>query len=553
MGYNKGSNALRLLMLLIGTVVVGALLSTLYLYLMPTVIGIDIRLGAVLAVGFGTVAGIMAGLMVGFFKVVSFKKAMAVVILGCLLFSYYKWALYVANDAEESLVIGNASEYLAQFTNIMNPNPALDEDEMMEVLVRMTTLSAYEFESGERWWDDYVKNLTDEEIQMLRDYSYYELYYSDYFGEIPAAAHTDEKLMKEFLEDILRQIKNESHYAYVLHLIENRWDFPSAIWYMINPVKLFDVVMQINEEGRWFIYNEGDDINNIDNVRGQRLALIWLGEFLLICVPMISVTIKRVRHNDITGFVHLSEEDKDRMRAREAYSAMYKEDKPGGMGSAGGKAPTPSQQLSAFSMGPTGTEQPAQPEQPQDSRAWGSEPDYSQEQVQTSDYADYSQEQVQTSDYADYSQEQVQTSDYADYSQEQVQTSDYADYSQEQVQTSDYADYSQEQVQTSDYYNQQQTDPYYGQQQQTQDPYYGQYGQQQQQPDPYYGQYGQQQQQPDPYYGQYGQQQPQQPDPYYGQYGQQPQQPDPYYGQYGQQPQQPDPYYGQQNPEEWNQ
>ena len=299
----KTTNILGLILLFAGTVTTGSILSVVYLTFNPVVLGWSIYLCALLAILFGVVAGTAAGFMVNIFQVTNFKQAMAVVILGCVVFSYFKWALYLQNDAKFNLENGAVYDFSVEFTD--ENGKQLDKNGIIEVINIMQNGAACdigEFIYGKEWLGFMLEEfLTSEALDDFRTVSYFDFFgYSDYFGVIPEIA--------------AQNIINYSNYTYMLYYIENDYRLPGMFYFMANPGEMLKVVEQINREGRWFIYNRFD--NNVpdtpetqNTVTGPILLIVWIGEFLLICVPAIKVTYKKVKENDITGFTHINLND----------------------------------------------------------------------------------------------------------------------------------------------------------------------------------------------------------------------------------------------------
>ncbi|MCL2634373.1 MAG: hypothetical protein FWD34_07680 [Oscillospiraceae bacterium] len=97
-------NILSLIMLFAGTVIIGSALSALYLMLAPIFKDWNINLGILLAVLFGAVMAVAMWIMVKLLKDYHPKLTFAFTSLGCLVFTYFKWGLYVSADAEVSLI-----------------------------------------------------------------------------------------------------------------------------------------------------------------------------------------------------------------------------------------------------------------------------------------------------------------------------------------------------------------------------------------------------------------------------------------------------------------
>jgi hypothetical protein len=459
-------NVKGLVLLFIGTVVTGALLSVMYLRLMPTVVEYSLYFGILLAVGFGAVAGTIAGLMVGFFKVTGYKQAMVAVILACIAFSYFKWALFLANDSEKAwFVYGTAVEYSDEF--VSNTGVPLTEEQMLAVLEKMQKTSAFDY--LDRDLQKFYEEAFDaDELALMKATSYYTFFnYEEVFG-------TD-------INDALTGILNHSHYTYVLNFIENSHRYPDAVFYMLRPMEMFKLIGQINEEGRW----------NYDGrqIEGLFYMLAWIAEFLLICVPAIAVAGKKVRENEVTGFVQVQQKynELNRRPGDTAPSTMQNNMSGiGGMGSVGGGGAMP-----AF--------HPALMPQPQVEEYEEEEPEEEYYEEEPQYEQTYAQQQAQAYDDQQRALE-LQQQQQAAYEQQQQQRQQQLAYEQQQQQLA----YEQQQQQQQLAYEQQQQQAAYAQQQQQQ----AAYAQQQQQQAAYAQQqaaYAQQQSayaqpEPPPYY-----------------------------------------------------
>jgi len=241
----KRVNVTGLLLLFAGTFVGGCIVSAVYLLLLPLLLKLDTRFGFILPVLFGVGAGAFSGVMIKFFKIENAVQAGAVVLLGCLGFSYFKWALYLANDYRD-------------FTKTEDYE---------------TALAVYAY-IDENYADPLHKPYTYEAIKGI--WAKDEL--AEYFGETADEA-------AEYISSLLY---DDSWFGYYCDLRDLEGKDPSAVYYMSHPKVMMQRIRQINIEGRW-TYED-------NQVNGVFYAVLWIGEFLLICVPAVAVAVVKAKN-----------------------------------------------------------------------------------------------------------------------------------------------------------------------------------------------------------------------------------------------------------------
>ncbi|MCL2036944.1 MAG: hypothetical protein FWG83_06125 [Oscillospiraceae bacterium] len=327
----KKTNVGGLILLLVGTIVTGALLSQLYQFVQPIVTEWDVRFAIFAALLFGLFAGAISGLMVGFFKVTNFKAAMAMVVIGCIGFSYFKWAMFLSKDAEKMLF---SEEYGAYFYCLVTTSDFCDENgkllpqrELREIIDTMQNTTELEYAQNSDFWHSIEPNWN----EFSRTQTYYAQWYSELFGYSASGAVSR---IEEAFEEM-------SIFIYYRIMHETDGDVPSATYFMTNPGDMFKVIGAINEEGRWIYDN--------DQISGVFYAFIWIVEFLLICVPAIAVTYNKVKQNDVTGFTEVTPEESGRIYESVSnvpvYGSLYDERTNQGMEAVGTKTlpPLPAQ------------------------------------------------------------------------------------------------------------------------------------------------------------------------------------------------------------------
>jgi hypothetical protein len=268
MNPDKKVNFPALLFLFLGTAVTGSALSFLYLWInrVSTIIYVCI----LAAIALGLAMGFVSSLVIRFFKIRNLVPAMIVVIIACLGFSYFKWALYAASDARATFNSYYDFDYMMYlFWNI--EYDFTDEDgkpveDFTPLINAMKETSAYTYFGGDEWAREF--DVDEEEAEFMRSISYYEyMAYDDILSTSTAEA-----------ADILNEFFHGSDYIYYLHFMEHG-EPPTVVYFFTNPAALTDTIISINTEGRWS-YGE-------THVNGVLLWLIWFAEFIFICFPAI--------------------------------------------------------------------------------------------------------------------------------------------------------------------------------------------------------------------------------------------------------------------------
>ncbi|MDR2560050.1 MAG: hypothetical protein LBC86_11005 [Oscillospiraceae bacterium] len=275
MSSEKKASPVAYVLLFLGTAVTGAVLSFIYLWINGLkILPID-WLYVLLAVAVGAVMGFVSTKIVKLFKIKSLVPAVAVVVLGCLAFTYFKWALYVATDARNELGGLNEEEkyiYTIWFEILSNEftnEEGIIYSNLEEIIEDMQNFSAYDYgilDNDFIWWlwGEDPAAFNSREIRYLQGISYYEMMEFDVdFGTSPRIAANE-----------IREIIGSSGFVYIRHYSEHN-ETPTVIHYATRPAELIDAIIRINGEGRW----TWDD----NQVTGVLLWLVWFAEFLIIC------------------------------------------------------------------------------------------------------------------------------------------------------------------------------------------------------------------------------------------------------------------------------
>jgi hypothetical protein len=286
---SKLRSVFGLIFLFIVMVLTGSALSFAYLWLNGVIKGINelpFHICALSAVLFGLLMFFIPKVVISLFKIKIMSLSLVVVIIGCLGFTYFKWALYVAADFDDFHGSRSGIHYTGWYSELFNEDftdengEPYTEEQLRLIIDEMRETSVYDYykEIGET---DRLNALSIDETRDLASISYYE--YRGYIQSLEGLS-TPSATVTAAVRAVLDEY-NSSRYSYYCDLTQS--GEISGTFYMENPVRLFDVVKRINAEGRW----EYDDIT----VSGGLLWIVWFLEFLLICSPAIFGTIGAVR------------------------------------------------------------------------------------------------------------------------------------------------------------------------------------------------------------------------------------------------------------------
>jgi hypothetical protein len=274
MSTDKKVSPVAYIFLFLGTAITGSALSFIYLWINGLkILPID-WLYVLMAVAVGAAMGFVSTQVIKLFKIKSVIPAVAMVVLGCLVFTYFKWALYVAQDADKSFSYVDEEGLYSSvlFYRIIN-NEFTDANnvpyDLEATISDMQQFTAYEYgilENTYYWglWGINPAVFDRRDIRHFQGISYYEaLLLNEEFGNAPRTAAM-----------ALQQYFDSTEYAYVGYFYEHE-SYPTAVYYMQSPAVLIDTIIRINGEGRWTL----DD----RQVTGIMLWLVWLAEFIIIC------------------------------------------------------------------------------------------------------------------------------------------------------------------------------------------------------------------------------------------------------------------------------
>jgi hypothetical protein len=283
-----------LLLLFLGTTFTGAILSFAYLWLNE--ISPFIYLCIIAAVALGSAVGFVSALIIKLFKINNTSApalpALCAVILGCLVFSYFKWALYVARDSSNEISYNYINWYMICYADdfLDAEGNLYSVSELNKIITDMRNMTAYEYIKAygqEELWA--LGTWENEELQVLSEYTFYDYMEHNLYLSNGSVSDAVNAVIDEY---------NYSWFTYYSYLSEHG-TFPTAVYYMSNPGALIDTIVKINSEGRWSIENNptglSDRENNNINIHGIALWIIWIAEFFIICIFAVITAFKGIK------------------------------------------------------------------------------------------------------------------------------------------------------------------------------------------------------------------------------------------------------------------
>lgn len=297
----KGLMPLGILAIALAVGVAGSLLS--FVYLKINEISPSAYLCIALALLFGCAMGYIAYVLIKAMKIHSKSSALIGVIIGCLIFTIFKWALYAKWDTEKYYW-----EYYAQ------------DDDDYSVSAFAYTEFMYDFcdEDGELLSDKQLKKAV-KDLQKTSTYDYYEDYYEGGVNQyiVDYYSYYKETLSKE---DLKNTSAFDNFYKYFvipgkeIECIKNAYDMDneeyfgeylpsehSVMSYIAHPSDFWNKIKDVNEVGRWTINNYSSSYYSAtgakqnDNYKGVILWIVWIGEIFFICLPAIIITCNRAK------------------------------------------------------------------------------------------------------------------------------------------------------------------------------------------------------------------------------------------------------------------
>lgn len=260
-------------LMLLATAVCGCLLFWLYLAFEGWCTIVYLNIFA--AIGVSVVLGLLGGQIVKIFKIRNTAVALICTIVGFLLATYFKWALYDYNDLKkysyDLMKDSTAYEYYGELNNLFDETT----DDFSDYYNIYHQTMAYDIFSYDISTED---GFSDSDIEKMKKQSVWEFFeLDDLLGSDEAEAAAS--LEKSTTMNAYDYTYSYRHYKKVT--LGNILTSPSDLW---NDIKA------INEEGRWSYRSSHSSYDNGTLVSGGVLLVVWIGEFIvLIAFMLVSV------------------------------------------------------------------------------------------------------------------------------------------------------------------------------------------------------------------------------------------------------------------------
>lgn len=287
----KGIMPLGLLAIAVAVGIAGCLLS--FVYLKINEVCPSVYLCILIAFGFGAAMGGIAYFLIKVMKIRSKTTALLGVLIGCLVFTVFKWALYVQWDNEKIFKkIPSAWEYCefyCDFTYDGNVTSEPVEEEVVEyVISAMKEMTATEYleEYYVGGTSAYIKDIkeyngttvTEKELEKVDSFTWF-------YGDFVKKGKEAESILNSY------EMDTDEYFEYI-------GKYPDVLYLITHPAEFFDNIKFINGYGRWTVGSSSSSITNANsgknnNVKGIMLWIVWIGEIFVICIPAIVIACKR--------------------------------------------------------------------------------------------------------------------------------------------------------------------------------------------------------------------------------------------------------------------
>lgn len=278
--------------------VIGSLLS--FIYLKINQVCPSAYLCIVCAVLFGTALGGVAYVLIKLFKIRSVASAVVGMIIGCLIFTVFKWALYVQWDCEDNIYNSmksvNAASYIGfniDFTdedgNLLTNEAEINETVAILKSIPMTNYIEYysaDFPEGvDSFVEWYNKNFYDSiTAKQVKESSYFDIFYPPEFID------------EDNVAGCIKAASEMNLYEYVYDYIGVKKAY-TVSYLVTHPSEFWQQIKNINKDGRWSLSANhsytSSSTSNLDEFKGIELWIVWIGEIFLICVPAIVIAARR--------------------------------------------------------------------------------------------------------------------------------------------------------------------------------------------------------------------------------------------------------------------
>jgi len=304
------ANVVGLILLFLGTIAAGVGLTIGYYHFMPTVVEYHMYLALALTAVFGITLAILVGIMTKIFRVTGLKPAIILVIIACVIFTYFKWAFYLEVDAKVVFEDKAEKDYWFKVFEDFNCKFVDEDGKALESSQLGLAISAMTLTDAEKYIKEFkcdcncdrFKDIELTEAQKKMTYWKYRGYDKHFNGSESVVINQVETMI------------DSSAFSYYRIISQGEDDTPSWIDFALNPMGMLNIMGQINTEERW-TFDEDFEGEKSDNLIAKFPVAFGGIELLLIFLPAIIVTIKRVSWNDRTGYARISVQKKMQERA----------------------------------------------------------------------------------------------------------------------------------------------------------------------------------------------------------------------------------------------
>ncbi len=291
---------LGILVIAIAVGIAGSLLS--FVYLKINQVCPIVYLCVLCALGFGSLMGLVAYGLIKVMKIRSAFSAAVGVILGCVIFTLFKWALYVQWDYEkfyyepakkESAFV--YYEFCVDFADCTDDTKlqelssySIYSDEDLELVVNaMKNMTMYDYATMTGNVEDYISEGYSE--QELNGITAFDFFYKDLVkGESAGSA-------MEAIHNAYKMNVYEFYYEYL-----GKEPVADVPYLLSHPKYMWSSIKEINKVGRWSYssrprYSSANTNTDTDQnlINGVLLWIVWGAELLMICIPAVVIAVKR--------------------------------------------------------------------------------------------------------------------------------------------------------------------------------------------------------------------------------------------------------------------
>ena len=249
-----------------------------YLYLLFNNWCTLVYLNIFVALAAAALLGFVVSKISGLFKIRNKTVVLVCAVIGFVLASYIKWAMYDCLDVKkyryEPMKEQTADSYY-DFSYYFDLNGSVDTQSLIDVYKSIHQSTTFMNSSGEVDYSGY--DLSDDEIKKMEKTTVWD--YNNF-----------EKLLGKDAEEVdksLEKAKDMNAYEFTFKYRKAEQE-KTLLHLLTSPGELWTDIKAINEYGRWSY--SSSSYKEKDNVKGVLLWIVWAGEFLLMGFIYLLVT-----------------------------------------------------------------------------------------------------------------------------------------------------------------------------------------------------------------------------------------------------------------------